>query len=222
MNWKKRQTMLREHRILTLGILLTNCVAGLPSSAVPLDSNVRGVVSHLVGIMDTTDQAANNPTAPSVRMTTCEVDIEETPNTVYLYQEQALTKNIERPYRQRVLNIQLSEDGEMIISESFKIMNPETIIGFCNQPETKRKLSLDTLEKSVCRVFLKPKDNGYIGHTPPEGCPANIRGAVTITNTILLHEEGMDTWDRGLDENGNQVWGAENEPYQYRWVDKDQ
>jgi hypothetical protein len=28
----------------------------------------------------------------------------------------------------------------------------------------------------------------------------------------------MDTWDRGFDEEGNQVWGAENQGYQFRWV----
>jgi hypothetical protein len=28
----------------------------------------------------------------------------------------------------------------------------------------------------------------------------------------------MDTWDRGFDANGNQVWGADGESYQYRWV----
>nr|MBX2862941.1 hypothetical protein [Leptolyngbyaceae cyanobacterium MAG.088] len=42
---------------------------------------------------------------------------------------------------------------------------------------------------------------------------------VRLTNTIVLHQDGMDTWDRGFDSNGLQVWGAEAEPYQYRWID---
>lgn len=210
--------MSANHHILTLGIAMTGFLSAITAQAVPVETHVQGVVSHLVGVMDTTAQATNNPKAPSVRMTTCEVEIEETPNTVYLYQEQALTKKLDRPYRQRVLNIKPRDDGQTIISESFKIVNPEALIGLCNQPQTERKLSLEALEKSVCTVFLKPKDNGYIGETPPKGCPANVRGAVAITNTIVLHETGMDTWDRGLDENGNQVWGAEDDPYQYRWV----
>ncbi|HAC64338.1 MAG TPA: chorismate mutase [Cyanothece sp. UBA12306] len=190
----------------------------IAAQAVPVQTHVERVVSHLVGVMDTTKQADNNPKAPSVRMTTCRVQMVEVPEMVYLYQEQALTKNLDHPYRQRILQIKPSEDGQTVISESFKVINAEQLIGLCNQPETSRKLTLETLDKSVCSVFLKPKDNGYIGNTPPEGCPANVRGALTITNTILLHETGMDTWDRGLDENGNQVWGARKDSYQYRWV----
>ncbi|NEO03426.1 MAG: hypothetical protein F6K50_51450 [Moorea sp. SIO3I7] len=59
----------------------------------------------------------------------------------------------------------------------------------------------------------------YIGQTPEDGCPTNYRGAVSITNTIILHKEGMDTLDRGFDAAGNLVWGAKDLPYQFRWVE---
>ena len=55
-----------------------------------------------------------------------------------------------------------------------------------------------------------------LAQLPREGCQAEVRGAVRITNRIILHQEGMDTWDRGFDESGNQVWGAEDEAYQFR------
>jgi hypothetical protein len=61
----------------------------------------------------------------------------------------------------------------------------------------------------------------YVGETQPGGCPANVRGAVKITNTIILNSAGMETWDRGFDANGKQVWGAQDESYQYRWLQKD-
>jgi len=29
----------------------------------------------------------------------------------------------------------------------------------------------------------------------------------------------MNTWDRGFDATGNQVWGAKDKPYQFRRID---
>lgn len=189
---------------------------------IPIQQQVNSVVSHLVGVMDTSAQASANPEAPSVRMTTCRVQITDSPTqaipSVYLYQEQALTDNLDKPYRQRLLQIKPSAGDRTVESKSFKPQNPESLIGLCNKPETQRVIQLSNLGESVCSVFLKPTEKGYLGETPPQGCPANVRGAVKITNTILLHSEGMDTWDRGYDAQGNQVWGAEDRSYQYRWV----
>jgi hypothetical protein len=189
---------------------------------IPIQQQVNSVVSHLVGVMDTSAQASANPKAPSVRMTTCRVQIIDNPteaiSSAYLYQEQALTDNLDKPYRQRLLQIKPSTGDRTVESKSFKPQNPESLIGLCNKPETQRVIQFSNLGESVCSVFLKPTDKGYLGETPSQGCPANIRGAVKITNTILLHSEGMDTWDRGYDAQGNQVWGAENQSYQYRWV----
>ncbi|MCU0534095.1 MAG: chromophore lyase CpcT/CpeT [Hydrococcus sp. Prado102] len=189
---------------------------------IPIQQQVNSVVSHLVGVMDTSDQASTNPKTPSVRMTTCRVQITDSPTqaitSAYLYQEQALMDNLDKPYRQRLLQIKPSADDRTVESKSFKLQNPESAIGLCNKPETQRVIQLSNLGEFVCSVFLKPTDKGYFGETPPQGCPANVRGAVKITNTILLHSEGMDTWDRGYDALGNQVWGAEDRSYQYRWV----
>jgi hypothetical protein len=56
--------------------------------SVPMQQQVGEVVSHLVGVMDTSAQAQANPKAPNVRMTTCKVSVENTkksPKVVFLY-----------------------------------------------------------------------------------------------------------------------------------------
>lgn len=191
-----------------------------PSLAQTLPSNyhVQGVVSHLVGTMDTSAQAAANPKKSSVRMTTCQVTVTDEPKSVYLYQEQALTQSLNQPYRQRVLNIRPATEPDTVESKSYKINQPEAFIGFCNRPEAQRQLKLSDLTEAGCSVFLKPIPDGYQGETPPQGCPANVRGAVKITNTVILNTLGMETWDRGFDANGQQVWGAQDQSYQYRWL----
>ncbi len=194
--------------------------------AVPVEQQVEDVVSHLAGVMDTSAQAAANPGAPNVRMTTCKVRVENadaslnTQPSVFLYQEQALSQKLGSPYRQRFLQIAPTTDGQSVESRAFRPPTPETLIGLCNQPEAKRVVRQSDLGDSICSVFLKPAGENYIGETPVQGCPSNYKGAVRITNTITLHQTGMDTQDRGFDAAGNLVWGAKEEPYQFRWVNK--
>lgn len=205
-------------------------VAATPASAVaqsvPIEKQVEDVVSHLVGVMDTSAQAAANPDAANVRMTTCQVTVENADTSlnarpsIFLYQEQALSRNLAKPYRQRFLRIAPSADGQSVESRAFRPPTPEMLIGLCDRPTTKRVISSNNLGEVTCSVFLTPVGENYVGQTPPEGCPTNYRGAVKITNTITLHKTGMDTEDRGFDEAGNLVWGAKEQSYQFRWISK--
>ncbi|MBR8830425.1 MAG: Chromophore lyase CpcT/CpeT [Chroococcopsis gigantea SAG 12.99] len=196
-------------------VLLLGLIAQV-AQANSIPNEVNGVVSHLVGVMDTTAQAASNPKAPSVRMTTCKIDLRGGDDSVYLYQEQALITKLSQPYRQRILEIQ--PHGDAVRSKSYKLINGNNWINLCNKLDSERVLQRTDLGESVCSVFLRPIKDGYRGETPPQGCPTNARGAVKITNTVILHSEGMDTYDRGYDSDGRQVWGAQGESYQYRWV----
>jgi len=191
------------------------------ASDVSLEQQVKEVASRLEGVMDTSAQAATHPKASNVRMTTCRVSVtgdESTTGnaTIFLYQEQALSDNLVKPYRQRFLQLSASPYSRSVRSQSFKPTNPSAWTGFCNRPDVDRVLKLTDLGRPVCNVFLRPSGENYVGNTPANGCPANVRGAVRITNHIELYKTGMDTWDRGFDANGKQVWGAKAESYQFR------
>ena len=188
---------------ISLGSIATLLTCVSPASAIP--RSVELVVDRLVGIMDTTKQAATIKKAPSVRMTTCKIKVlDADPNSIYLYQEQALSKKLKQPYRQRFLQIKSTDRANTISSISFKPKKPQNWTGLCDRIEP--IITSKDLGKSVCRVDLKPLINVYIGQTKPGGCPTKFRGATTITNTIILHDRGMDTWDRGFDFNGKQIW----------------
>ncbi|MEO0867450.1 MAG: chromophore lyase CpcT/CpeT [Cyanobacteria bacterium J06642_11] len=179
--------------------------------------NVETVAAHLSRAMDTTLQAANDANFVGVHMTTCPVTVTGSDTSaIYLYQEQALSERIETPYRQRFLQIRLSDDGSRVESRTFKPPTPDDWTGFCQHRD--RTLMAHQLGPLVCVVSLRPSVLGYVGTTPNSGCPVNLRGAVRLTNTIVLHRDGMDTWDRGFSSAGDQVWGAETEPYEYRWA----
>ncbi|MDW8200002.1 MAG: chromophore lyase CpcT/CpeT [Cyanobacteriota bacterium SKYGB_h_bin112] len=183
---------------------------------------VQAVANRLVGVMDTSAQAARNPNFPAIRLVTCLVTVRDATanqtSVLYLYQEQGAIQRPGQPYRQRFLQLSPTLDGEAVRSLAYKPVQLATWVGFCDRPQADRVVTKADLGNPVCVVILKPVGNDYLGTTPVDGCPANYRGAVRITNRIRLHSDGMDTWDRGFDRNGNQVWGAETESYQFRWV----
>jgi len=209
-----------------LGVIPSLLVTVQPASAQvwptpEMQQQVNEVARLLEGVMDTTAQAQANPKAPSVQMTTCRVKADlpkSLQSAIVLYQEQALTTKLTQPYRQRVLFIAASPPfSNSVVSLSHKLAEPAKWIGFCNQSNSQRLLQLDQdLGEKVCSVYLEKSTDGYKGETPPQGCPANVRGAVRITNTVELNPDGMNTWDRGFDANGKQVWGAQSESYQFR------
>lgn len=184
---------------------------------------VLDVASHLVGVMDTSAQAAANSKFVAVRMTTCEVAVEGAAlsgeaGSIYLYQEQALVRKLGEPYRQRFLQVALAADGERVESRTFKPVDVLRWTGLCGRSGEQTITSADFGEL-VCTVALRPSVlGGYVGSTPREGCPVTLRGASRLTNVVVLFDQGMETWDRGFDEAGTQLWGAKDEPYRYRWA----
>jgi CpeT/CpcT family (DUF1001) len=186
-----------------------------------LEQQTEEVATLLEGVMDTSAQAIANPKAPNVRMTTCRVRVKDANpkgEAIFLYQEQALTQELAKPYRQRFLKISANRPSQSVQSLSFKPEHPTAWNGFCNQPNSARILTSKDLGSPVCSVILKRSGKGYVGSTPVEGCPANVRGAVRITNRVELNSAGMNTWDRGFNAQGEQVWGAKSESYQYQRI----
>lgn len=178
---------------------------------------IEEIANRLTGVMVTTITHPEGDQI-TVQMTTCSVQVENYNNDpssgIYLYQEQAINSTLQNPYRQRFLWIHQNTEGNLE-SLSFRPQNSKNWINFCNKLETERVITRDELGNTVCTVILRKIINDYIGETPPEGCPANIRGATRITNTIILRSNSMDTWDRGFDAQGHQVWGAESQAYEY-------
>lgn len=210
-------------RSLTIFSFLTlNCEA----IASPL-TQVEDVASHLVGVMDMSQQAKVNPNRVNVRMTTCQIYLDNPksifniPHSIFLYQEQALGEKLNQPYRQRILRLAPNPYGEGVESKSFKYIESNTLVGFCEKQETARIISTQELTDVNCSVFLIPVGNIYLGKTPLEGCPTNFRGATKITNLVILNSQGMETWDKGLNDQGERVWGAKDEPFIYTWLTKE-
>jgi hypothetical protein len=130
----------------------------------------------------------------------------------WLYVEQAVAKMLQKPYRQRVYHITEKADGT-IESEIYTLNEP---LRFAQQPLLVNELSIDSIKlKDGCSVFLtwSENDNAFIGSTLGKECPSDRSGASYATSEVKLMESKMISWDRGYDEKGGQVWGAEKGGY---------
>jgi hypothetical protein len=210
---------------------------GLSVFVEPPQAITERAAQHLVGVMDTSASAAGNAKVANVIMTTCRIQVkdlvaqpgskqagstssttEAASQAIYLYQEQALAQELHKPYRQRILELSYRPFSQTVRSRSFKLRQPNAQINFCDRDD--RVLQLSDFPEVVCSVFLKENSQGFSGTTPANGCPTQARGAAFIRNRIDLHGLGMDTWDRGFDVKGQQIWGAKTEAYKFRWKRK--
>ncbi|MDX2097056.1 MAG: chromophore lyase CpcT/CpeT [Leptolyngbyaceae cyanobacterium bins.59] len=192
-----------------------------PQTTLPLDRQVTEVATRLIGVMELTSRPANNVSSSPIRMTTCSVKVMNggtQEDAVFLYQEQAAVSSLDRPYRQRFLRIAPSATKTSVESRSFRPNQLKAWVQFCDRLESDRVVIFQDLGSIVCSVYLKPSGGSYVGRTATDGCPANYRGAVRITNRIVLYNNGMETWDRGYDASGKKIWGAAEEAYQFRRI----
>ena len=191
----------------------------------PLPQQVNEVVQYLTRPLETTIPGRTGPDAPKVRMMTCRIQVntsaaEDPQTSVFLYQEQALTTQLNQPYRQRVLQLEADPTQQQVISRNFKPKLQDLWVGMCQRSSQARRIPQAVLGPELCQLRLQrqPQGDRYVGQTPPEGCPTSFRGATRITNTVILGPTGMETWDRGFDAEGRQLWGAKDESYQFRPV----
>ncbi|MGD1902782.1 MAG: chromophore lyase CpcT/CpeT [Geitlerinemataceae cyanobacterium] len=201
---------------------LVGLAIATPASAAP---NVERVADFLVGAMQT-EIPPRSPDDGSlfVRMTTCRIDFNLAGSdipapAIALYQEQAVTTNLTQPYRQRLLLLSTVGSGETVESYNFRLADEMRWAGLCSRDRVQRTISAGDLGEAVCGLRLEPEGEGFLGNTPDGGCPSDYRGASFTTNTIWLTEATMETWDRGFDADGNQVWGAEDESYLFFDID---
>jgi hypothetical protein len=77
--------------------------------------------------------------------------------------------------------------------------------------------------KEGCAVFLRRvSENTFEGGTVGSACLSTLRGAEYATSEVTLTPDGLVTYDRGYDTDGNQVWGATEGGYIFRRINRGQ
>ena len=135
---------------------------------------------------------------------------------VWLYVEQAVATSLDQPYRQRVYRLTGPRDG-VFESEVYAIPEPLRFAGAWREERPLAGLTPDDLaRRDGCTVYLRWSDGAFEGSTREDACSSTLRGASYATSAVRAFADRLESWDRGFDADGNQVWGAEKGGYVFR------
>jgi hypothetical protein len=178
--------------------------------------DVEALVDYMVGSYSSEEQAEKDSSYFNIELEMVQIWKDRTDGP-WLYIEQAATETKEKPYRQRVYQIRQRSDGK-VESIVYSIPNPLRFAGDYKKEFPLLRLIPDSLsQKSGCEVVLYRADDGYFeGGTVDKNCTSDLRGASYTSSEVMIDRDKMITWDRGFDENGNQVWGATKGGYIFK------
>lgn len=171
------------------------------------DPSLQEFAHMLIGEFSSKDQSLQDTTYLNIHMSMSRI-WEEDKSAIWLYVEQAIDSKREKPYRQRVYK--LNHPNEFIFtSDIYTLKNQERFIGLQNDSEKRKTLTPEMIEhKEGCTVKMNKMIDFYIGGTDSDKCPSDLRGASYAITKIILKENILESWDKGFDKNGVQVWGA--------------
>jgi hypothetical protein len=177
------------------------------------EPDVETLVDWMSGSFSSAAQAAADSAYYDIRLEMAPIWTDRS-DAHWLYVEQAVGGMTDKPYRQRVYRVDQGDDGDFT-SAVFTLPDPERYVGAWKQEKPLAELSPDDLElRQGCTVVLQFDGQGqFTGGTEGTGCASGLRGAAYATSEVTVGPGRIESWDRGFDAEGVQVWGAEKGPY---------
>jgi CpeT protein len=176
------------------------------------ESDLRNLYNLMIGSFSSENQSKEDSSYFDIRLKMVPMWSES--EYYWLYVEQAMATNENKPYRQRVYRISKFNDTT-IESRVYTIKNGEQYFGEWKLENPLAGLTIDSLEeRKGCSIFLnKINKNEFSGSTNKSDCESALKGASYATSFVNIYTDMIISWDRGFDKDDNQVWGAENGGY---------
>lgn len=202
-----------RERVSRWAAMVLAVLSGLAVPAAAADPpRLEGVAAWMTGSFSSAAQAAADPEFRDIRLHVAPI-WPEAEGVRWLYIEQAAADRLAAPYRQRVYRLREIEPG-LIESEIYTITGPERVIGaFRDEAVRARLLPSELALREGCTVYLKWTRDAFVGGTLGTLCSSDLAGAAYATTVVTLGEGRLESWDRGFDASGVQVWGSEKGPY---------
>lgn len=171
----------------------------------PAVDDAARVYAALLGRFDSRAQSIRDPQYLAIQLLTCEVSVPDLGPRV-MYVEQARMDALDAPYRQRLYVVEAEEGG--VSSRVFEFNNPAMVRGLCADPASADVRPKDLVERAGCAVHLRAVGDHFEGGTRGQACESTLMGASYATSEVVLRDDGLESWDRGFNAQGRQVWGA--------------
>ncbi|MGB0951955.1 MAG: chromophore lyase CpcT/CpeT [Planctomycetota bacterium] len=206
----------RAPRLALLGLALLPAACVAPASEVaPFEAEIRQLTTWMTGSFSSSAQALEAPEDYfDIRLFMVPI-WEDRADGPWLYIEQSAAVALERPYRQRVYR--LSADGDSIRSDVYTLPgDPLEYAGAWQTPERFRDFGPEDLAlRGGCSIYLEPTKMAYVGSTRGQGCASSLADAAYATSIVSIQPNVLESWDRGFNAAGEQVWGAEKGAYHF-------
>jgi CpeT protein len=202
----------------SLGLFGLALLAALPLRAQPAPASreIDELVAWLSGTFDSTEQADLDQDTQAVRMVTVAV-----PKSLLsfgapvLYREQAAVDRPDRPYLQRFMRVEQDPGGSILV-RVFELKDPIAAAGKWREASDLGLFGKnDVRERDGCLVTLRPAGDRFEGGTSGKRCVSSLRGAAYATSEVRIWRDRLETWDRGYDADGKQVWGPLKGPSRF-------
>jgi CpeT protein len=182
---------------------------------VAADPDLDQLVQTMVGHYNSTAQSVRDTDYYNITLYMAQIWPSDNGNR-WLYVEQSVTKNLAKPYRQRVYKVE-KMDAENYKSIIYTLPDDKKVIGWWATPKKFKTIKPSDLSlRAGCTVYLKKqKDGSFSGSTDGPSCESSLRGAKYATSKVSIFADRIDSWDQGFGADGKQVWGAEKGGYQF-------
>ncbi|MHA7813538.1 MAG: chromophore lyase CpcT/CpeT [Phycisphaerales bacterium] len=189
-------------------LVLSGC-ASTPSTSTDSRPTLERLERHLTGSFSSKTQATQDPEFFEIVLHMVPI-WEDRADGPWLYVEQAVATSPDRPYRQRVYHL-AQTGGNEFVSTVYSFEDPMEYAGAYADESALSDLDPDDLTvREGCAITMSwsSEENAFVGSTSGRDCVSNLRGSTYATSEVFLHMDRLITWDRGFDENDEQVWGA--------------
>lgn len=212
---------MRHFSLLLILMVLVSLTLFLTACNEPKESDLDKLVTMMTGSFSSQAQAEADTNFFDIRLEMKPIWTDKTAPEEgrYLYVEQAAAWALEKPYRQRVYHVTDNGDG-VFASMVYALPDPDAAIGAWEVENPLAELSpADLVEREGCAVYLRLQPDGtFEGSTREKECTSSLRGATYATSEITIGVDEVLSWDRGWNENEEQVWGAEISGYIFKRI----
>lgn len=155
-----------------------------------INSDIDVLLSWMIGSFNSEEQSQNDSDYYNISLEMHRIWNSRN-DGYWLYVEQAVAANKDKPYRQRIYHI--FEDSDVIKSVIYSIPDEKNFVGGWKDISLFDKLSPENLEaRDGCEVIIKRKDeNTFIGNTVDKNCTSNLRGATYATTEVVITKDKM-------------------------------
>jgi hypothetical protein len=177
------------------------------------DEDLDLLCAWMTGSFDSGAQAAADSSYFDIELEMVPVWTDRT-DARWFYVEQAVATAKDRPYRQRVYRV-VRLDADTFESAVFSLPDPGRFVGAWRENAPLAAIGPEDLEvREGCAVELRRNADGrFTGSTRDRQCTSSLRGAAYATSEVVITDGRLESWDRGFDADGEQVWGAVTGPY---------